>query len=117
MKQARTRTNTKAKAKRKAKREFVNDCGYIILIDGTKARHQHRVVWERHNGPIPAGYHIHHRDGVRTNNRIGNLQLLPASEHMRLHALARIDAIRERARITANKLKRDSKGRFLPMSR
>jgi hypothetical protein len=45
----------------------------------------HRAIWEHHNGPIPAGHHVHHRDHDRRNNDIANLELLPAGKHSRLH--------------------------------
>ena len=50
-----------------------------------KGKRLHRTVWEFHNGPIPAGYDIHHIDGDRANNDIDNLQLLEGSEHGRVH--------------------------------
>lgn len=50
-----------------------------------RGRRLHRVVWEFHNGPVPAGFHVHHKDGDRANNDISNLELLPASEHLRHH--------------------------------
>ncbi|WP_366522307.1 HNH endonuclease signature motif containing protein [Acidovorax sp.] len=43
----------------------------------------HRVVWEHHNGPIPAGCHIHHINGDKSDNSLENLECLGASEHMR----------------------------------
>ncbi len=46
----------------------------------------HRVVWEYHNGSIPKGYHIHHIDGVKSNNDISNLELIDGKEHLSLHA-------------------------------
>ena len=45
----------------------------------------HRVVWEYYNGPIPAGYHIHHKDGNPANNDIANLELIKGSEHESRH--------------------------------
>ncbi|NDB08618.1 MAG: HNH endonuclease [Actinobacteria bacterium] len=30
----------------------------------------HRVIYERHHGPIPAGWVVHHRDGDPGNNDI-----------------------------------------------
>ena len=24
----------------------------------------HRHIWEAHNGPIPDGHHVHHKDGT-----------------------------------------------------
>ena len=41
-----------------------------------KGRRLHRAVWEHHNGKIPNGYHVHHKDGDRNNNDISNLELL-----------------------------------------
>lgn len=45
----------------------------------------HRDVWEHHNGPIPAGYEVHHIDHNPTNNAIENLALLSRAEHMGAH--------------------------------
>ena len=53
-----------------------------------KGKRLHRMVWEFHNGPIPDGYDVHHMDEDRTNNDIGNLQLLSESEHHSLHMQA-----------------------------
>lgn len=46
----------------------------------------HVAIWEHENGPVPDGYHVHHRDGDTLNNDIGNLECLPGSEHHRHHA-------------------------------
>lgn len=35
----------------------------------------HRIIWAMHNGPIPEGYWVDHKDLNRSNNRIGNLRL------------------------------------------
>jgi hypothetical protein len=48
-------------------------------------KYVHRMVWEKHHGPIPNGHHIHHKDGDKLNNVIENLELLTASEHGCLH--------------------------------
>lgn len=45
----------------------------------------HRVVWEYYNGPIPEGYHVHHKDGDPSHNDIGNLELVKGSEHLHKH--------------------------------
>ncbi len=44
---------------------------------------EHRWLWEQANGPIPAGYVVHHKNGDRFDNR--NLELLTHSEHSRHH--------------------------------
>lgn len=49
-------------------------------------RRLHEEVWMAHNGrDIPAGYHIHHRDGNSLNNDPGNLVCLTEDEHARHH--------------------------------
>ena len=50
----------------------------------------HRAVWEDANGPITKGYEIHHIDGNHFNNDLANLEIMPASDHQRMHALARV---------------------------
>ena len=42
----------------------------------------HRDVWAGAFGPIPKGCHIHHRDGNTINNRLENLECIPASQHL-----------------------------------
>ena len=46
----------------------------------------HRDIWEHHNGPIPEGHHVHHRDGNTDNNDVSNLECLPGAEHFMLHS-------------------------------
>ena len=46
----------------------------------------HRAIWEKEKGEIPAGHHIHHKDGDKGNNDISNLELISASDHARMHA-------------------------------
>jgi hypothetical protein len=45
----------------------------------------YRKVWERVNGDIPKGYHIHHIDGNHYNNSIDNLKLVTQEEHFWIH--------------------------------
>jgi hypothetical protein len=51
---------------------------------------EHRVVWRRHRGPIPAGMDVHHKDEDKLNNEIGNLELIPKSDHARMHRRAQV---------------------------
>lgn len=48
-------------------------------------RYLHRLVWEHHHGPIPAGHHIHHVDDDPTNNDVANLECLSPRDHVRKH--------------------------------
>ena len=45
----------------------------------------HRDVWKYHNGPIPAGMHIHHIDGNTANNDISNLACVTSKQHWDEH--------------------------------
>ena len=49
----------------------------------------HRYIWEKYNGEIPKGHHVHHKDKNKFNNNIDNLIVLSASEHEKLHELLR----------------------------
>lgn len=46
----------------------------------------HVLIWERANGPKPAGHDIHHRDENKANFDLDNLELLTCADHQRLHA-------------------------------
>lgn len=48
-------------------------------------RRLHEEIWIDHNGPIPEGCHIHHKDGDPLNNAADNLEAVPVAEHMRHH--------------------------------
>ena len=47
-----------------------------------KGRRLHRAVWEAHNGPVPDGWHVHHKDNDRSNNAPENLVALDVAEHL-----------------------------------
>lgn len=47
----------------------------------------HVQVWEDHHGPVPKGFHIHHKDGNPANNAIDNLELRTPSSHAKCHAV------------------------------
>ena len=49
-------------------------------------RIQYRWLWENENGPVPEGIHLHHADFNSLNDRLDNLQPLPAEEHEAIHA-------------------------------
>lgn len=65
------------------------ETGYYLCssksVDGSRKR-LHVYVWEYYNGPVPIGYHIHHKDEDKNNNDISNLELKLGVEHLSLHA-------------------------------
>lgn len=63
--------------------------GYFVAPPRRGPRYLHRYVWSKHNGPIPTGCVVHHRDHDPANNDISNLELVRASEHQRYHLLKR----------------------------
>ncbi|WP_416072178.1 HNH endonuclease signature motif containing protein [Streptomyces sp. ME18-1-4] len=46
----------------------------------------HQEVWKAAHGPIPEGYHIHHKDEDPLNNSLANLACISAAEHHAEHA-------------------------------
>lgn len=62
---------------------------YFCVTSDSVQRRLHRDIWEYHNGPIPKGYHIHHKDGNPLNNEIGNLGLESPKEHAEIHGTER----------------------------
>lgn len=59
--------------------------GYYGLTRGKRTL-MHRYVWEYHNGKIPKGHDLHHKDHNKTNNKIENLELYSKAEHARKFA-------------------------------
>jgi protein-arginine kinase activator protein McsA len=49
----------------------------------------HVAVWEHHNGHVPEGMVIHHKDGDPRNNDISNLACISLSMHGTLHNTGR----------------------------
>jgi hypothetical protein len=56
----------------------------------------HCEVWKHYHGPIPEGFHVHHKDENPCNNDVANLECLPGFDHLSLHASK--SAARQRAR-------------------
>ncbi len=84
-------------------RKFYQDkkTGYWISTDYPRIR-AHRWVWVSTHGLIPKGYHIHHRNEDKSDNRIENLELIEKSRHMSHHYT---DEKKEKARIWAAEIR------------
>jgi len=71
-------------------REFYLDkkTGYWISTSYSKKMPRcraHQWVWICTHGPIPKNFHIHHKDGNKSNNLIENLEIIEKGRHMSLH--------------------------------
>lgn len=62
---------------------------------GGKRKRLHIYVWEKHNGEIPKGFHVHHLDKDKSNNNIDNLTILSGSKHSSLHGIENSEIHRE----------------------
>lgn len=83
----RTRSAGQANSYRTGRRPWnggrkIDKHGYVMInIGHGKYRPEHCLIWEEHNGPIPKGWHVHHINGVKDDNRIENLQAMPSKKH------------------------------------
>ena len=65
-----------------------NGNGYLIFclcskkLEKRKNYYQHRFIYEVFNGPIPKIMEIDHRNGVKNDNKINNLQLLSHKQNV-----------------------------------
>ena len=67
----------------------LDEFGYGVFSDKGRTVRVYRFVFETFNGPIPRGWHLHHRCEVKDCCNPEHLQALTPSEHSRLHAAAR----------------------------
>lgn len=65
--------------------ERINVDGYIEtkVAEPNVWRLKHRIIWEQHNGVIPAGYNVQFKNRNTQDCRIENLYIISKSEQMR----------------------------------
>ena len=72
-------------------RFFCKALGIYKRSVNNKKVSEHRYIWIQENQmPIPQGFIIHHKNGIKTDNRIENLVLLPEAYHHSIHSKMRI---------------------------
>ena len=71
--------------KREVGAERVNVYGYIEIkvAEPNVWRLKHRIIWEQHNGVIPAGYNVQFKNRNTQDCRIENLYIISKAEQMR----------------------------------
>ncbi len=59
--------------------------GYVIskfMVDGKGVRiSNHHIIWINFNGFIPEGLQINHKDGIKHDNELSNLELMTPREN------------------------------------
>ncbi|EKG5461718.1 HNH endonuclease [Salmonella enterica] len=64
-----------------------NEYGYVVIGYNGKLYYRHSIVWEMHNGKIPDGFIIDHKnpvvDGLESDDRIENLRIIKHADNLR----------------------------------
>ncbi|MBR8479452.1 HNH endonuclease [Burkholderia cenocepacia] len=72
----------KARAKAGDEVGWIDEFGHRRMKFDGKMLLLHVVAWEMHNGPVPEGLEVDHRDGNPANNVLTNLRVATRSQNM-----------------------------------
>lgn len=82
----------------------VDQWGYVQILVAPEARKGHRyraehiLVWEAANGPLPDGFIVHHKNHIKDDNRLENLEAMSRSAHNQAHGEHTIKQLEEEIR-------------------
>lgn len=82
---------------------YIGNHGYYVVTSKKEGNHNkllHRLIFEKFYGPIPKGYHIHHKDENKLNNCIMNLQLVKKNIHHSIHSTGYQHTIKDRKKMS-----------------
>lgn len=79
-------------AKRKPQFNARGYVTYMLSVGSKVSTHRaHRLVWEAFNGKIPRDMTINHKNGIKTDNRLENLEIVSRAENT-IHAIEVLDS-------------------------
>lgn len=55
--------------------------GYLQTRVHGRKLYNHKIIWIMHNGEVPEGMKVDHKDVSKDNNRIGNLRLATGTQN------------------------------------